>query len=85
MKQLRPNNISNLQNLHGETNLVKSSDIIYSPEHLVMKAEIVQALHIMSHDYSFACSDNDNERSRLIFPDLGIVRSSQQKQEMVKC
>ena len=73
------------QTCNGKTNLVKSSDIVYSSEYLVMKAEIVQALHIMSHDYSFACTDNDNERSRLIFPDLGIVRSSQRKQEMVKC
>lgn len=47
---------------------MKSNSIVYSSEDFVIKTEILQALHIMAQNHSFASSSNDNERFRLMFP-----------------
>ena len=47
---------------------MKSNSIVYSSEDFVIKTEILEALHIMAQNHSFASSNNDNERFRLMFP-----------------
>ena len=58
----------------GQISLSKSS-IVLTPEGQVAKAEILQALHMVNKNFSFASSKEDSERFRAMFPDLMIAKS----------
>ena len=44
----------------------------------VKKAELLQALHVVEKNISFASTKSDNERFRLMFPDSQIAKSYEQ-------
>ena len=58
----------------GDVSLSKNS-IILSPEDKVVKAEILQALHIVNKNLSFASAKEDSLRFQTMFPDSAIARS----------
>ena len=58
----------------GQISLSKSSFVL-TPEDQVAKAEILQALHMMNKNLSFASSKKDSERILAMFPDSMIAKS----------
>ena len=46
-----------------------------SSEEQVLCAEVLQALQVVNSNYSFASSENDNERFKITFPDSKIAQS----------
>ena len=63
------------QTCSGKAKLVKSNGIVYPSKELIIKAEILQALHIVTQNNSFASLDNYNEWFRLMIPDSHVVKS----------
>ena len=49
--------------------------LLLSPEDLVTKAEVLQALHIVDKNHSFASAKEDSQRFRSMFPDSNIAKS----------
>ena len=54
-----------------------------SPEEEVMKAETLQALKVVSSNYSFASTCDDGERYCEMFPDSVIAKSCHQSKTKV--
>ena len=71
------------QTCSGKTKIMKSNVIIHSSEYLVIKTEILQALHIVAQHHSFVSSDNDNERFRLMLEESNIAKSYLQKETKI--
>ena len=58
----------------GQLTLSHNS-LLLSPEDLVTKAEILQALHIINKNHSFASAREDSVRFCSMFPDSNIAKS----------
>ena len=58
----------------GQISLSKSSFVL-TPEDQVVKAEILQALHMVNKNLSFASLKEDSERFHAMFPDSMIAKS----------
>ena len=58
----------------NEVHLSKTS-LILSTEDQVNKAEVLQALHFVNKNLSFASTRDDNDRFRSLFPDSTIAKS----------
>ena len=48
---------------------------MFTSEKQVLHAEVLQALQVVNSNYSFADSENDNERFKITFPDSKIAQS----------
>lgn len=67
----------------NEENYENNNQIELTPEEQVMKAETLQALKVVSSNYSFASTTDDAERFRLMFPDLPTAVKYQQSRTKV--
>ena len=54
---------------NGQLKLHAKTNIIFTSEEQVIKAEIFQALHFVQCNYSFASSQSDNKHFQTMFPD----------------
>ena len=57
---------------------------MFSFEEQVLCAEVLQALQVVNSNYSFASSENDNERFKMMFPDSKIAQSYRQGKTKVR-
>ena len=77
-------NISdNSININEENYENNNNQIELTPEEQVMKAETLQALKVVSSNYSFASTTDDAERFRLMFPDSPTAAKYQQSRTKV--
>lgn len=60
-----------------------NSGFVLCPEELVLNAEIMQALHFVEFNYSFASASTDSKRFELMFPDSAIAKSYSQGRSKV--
>ena len=60
---------------NGQTLLEPKETLFLSPEDQVVKVEILQALHFVCSNYSFASAQSENERFSAIFPDSEIPKT----------
>ena len=67
----------------NEENYENNNQIELTPEEQVMKAETLQALKVVSSNYSFASTTDDAERFRLMFPDSPTAAKYQQSRTRV--
>ena len=67
----------------NEENYENNNQIELTPEEQVMKAETLQALKVVSSNYSFASTTDDAERFGLMFPDLPTAVKYQQSRTKV--
>ena len=57
---------------------------LFSSEKQVLRAEVLQALQVVDRNYSFASSENDNEKFKIMFPDAKIAQSYLQGKTKVR-
>ena len=57
----------------GKSQFRIPTKVMFSSEEQVPRAEVLRALHVVTSNYSFASSDNDNEWFKVMFPDSKIV------------
>ena len=67
--------------LHLSQSTLKQS---YSLEQQVVRAEILQALHVVDANQSFASVDGDSERFKRMFPDSKIAAEYAQHAEKLR-
>ena len=60
---------------NGQTLLEAKGTLFLSSQDQVVKAEILQALHFASSNYSFANAQSDNECFSAMFPDSEIAKN----------
>ena len=68
----------------GKSQLSVPTKIMFSSEEQVLCAEVLQALQVVNSNYSFASSENDNERFKIMFPDSKIAQSYHQGKTKVR-
>ena len=73
-----PANQSVLITENGKSQLTVPTKIMFSSGEQVLRAEILQVLQAFNSNYSFASSENDNERFQIMFPDSKIAQSYRQ-------
>ena len=69
---------------NGKSQLSVPTKIMFSYEEQVLRAEVLQALQVVNSSYSFASSENDNEKFKIMFPDSKIAQSYRQGKTKVK-
>ena len=69
---------------NGKSQLSVPTKIMFSSEEQVLRAEVLQALQVVNSNYSFASSENDNERFKIMFPDSKIAQSYRQGKTKVR-
>ena len=60
------------------------NSITLSEKDQVLRAEILQALHMVNKNISFASAADDNERFRIMFPDSAIAKAYRQADSKVQ-
>ena len=53
-------------------------NLVLSEKDQIRKAEIIQALHMVEKNISFASAKDDNSRFKLMFPDSAIAQGYEQ-------
>ena len=48
---------------------------MFTSEEQALRAELLEAFQVIDSNYSFASSENDNERFKILFPDSKIAQS----------
>ena len=61
----------------------ENNNVTLSPEEEVTKAEVLQALKVVSSNYSFNSTTDDGDRLRLMFPNDPIAKKYQQSKTKV--
>ena len=56
---------------------------VLSQEDMVVKAETIQALKVLNHNYSFLSTTDDGDRFRLLFSDSYIAKKYQMSKTKV--
>ena len=79
-----PANQSVLITENGKSQLTVPTKIMFSSGEQVLRAEILQVLQAFNSNYSFASSENDNERFQIMFPDSKIAQSYRQGKTKVR-
>lgn len=69
---------------NGKVSFQPKRAMALSPEDQVTKAEILQAMHFASSNYSFASASDDGERFQMMFPDSQIARTYRQSETKLK-
>ena len=67
----------------AELGLSKKNSLVLSTKEAMMKAEILQALHMVEKNHSFASAKGDSDRFKLMFPDSTIAKGYQQSDSKV--
>ena len=62
----------------AELGLYKKNSLVLSTKEASLKAEILQALHMVEKNRSFASAKGDSDRFKLMFPDSSIAKGYQQ-------
>ena len=68
----------------GKSQFRIPTKVMFSSEEQVPRAEVLRALHVVTSNYSFASSDNDNEWFKVMFPDSKIAQSCCQGKTKVR-
>lgn len=70
--------------VNSENPISLSGDMVLTAEDSVLKAEVLQALKVVESNYSFASSNGDGDRFRLMFPDSKIAENYKQNETKVR-
>ena len=71
---------------NGKSQFSVPTKIMFSCEEQILRPEeVLQALQVVNSNYSFASSENDNERFKILFPDSKIAQSYRQGKAKVRC
>ena len=67
-----------------ELGLSKKNSLVLSTKEAILKSEILQALHMVEKNRSFASAKGDSDRFKLMFPDSTIAKGYQQSDSKVQ-
>ena len=68
----------------AELGLSKKNSLVLSTKESILKAETLQALHMVEINHSFASSKSDSDKFKLIFPNSTIAKGYQQSDSKVQ-
>ena len=68
----------------AELGLSKANSLVLSTEEAILKAEILQVLHMVEKNHSLASAKGDSDRFRLMFSDSTIAKVYQKSDSKVQ-
>ena len=79
-------NQNSIVSVSGSLKLAKSPlQESFNKEHEVARAEVLQAIHLVTSNHSFSSTNGVSDRFKLMFPDSNIAERYSQHTDKTRC